>query len=409
MSKRTSSGTSKAKAFTEDGPEGRHPNHPRYQPVARPPNHFVSRLTCRLVSIPKGIGAGRGGSSSASGNGERFVDDQRDISEYINKGNRHVVRPRGIHGGRVRRSNGSGNGDPFVNDLVDIGQDIDEGNKDVVRWRDIHRGRCGSSIAIGEGDRIADDYAEDFEEGIDELYMEYPYRGTCSPTNNFYLQVSSLEVYQHFHTKKGSVSEYITTRNYVYTNNSYAHQSSVASSEVVVNLKQQLEDQEKASHELERVAKERQDAPEEWEREAEQRVKVSPVDINPINSSAYEEGGTTVVGCENDASIQKSNGLATLEKEMETRDCYKVSIDTSLVDAACIPDVGNNGFKIVKDEVGVFFAWQKDQVVFDPKATPPSTIQMNVENKTAPKLHTKRKNFYVSSDAMQRQAKKKSL
>ncbi|GKD71907.1 hypothetical protein Tco_1325997 [Tanacetum coccineum] len=249
MSKRTSSGTSKAKAFTEDGPEGRHPNHPRYQPVARPPNHFVSRLTCRLVSIPKGIGAGRGGSSSASGNGERFVDDQRDISEYINKGNRHVVRPRGIYGGRVRRSNGSGNGDPFVNDLVDIGQDIDEGNKDVVRWRDIHRGRCGSSIAIGEGDRIANDYVEDVEEGIDELYMEYPYRGTCSPTNNFYLQ------------------------NSVYTNNSYAHQSSVASSEVVVNLKQQLEDQEKASHELERAAKEQQDAPEEWEREAEQRVK----------------------------------------------------------------------------------------------------------------------------------------
>ncbi|GJR26010.1 hypothetical protein Tco_1102242 [Tanacetum coccineum] len=125
--------------------------------------------------------------------------------------------------------------------------------------------------------------------------------------------------------------------------------------------------------------------------------------------SADEEGGTTVVGCENDASIQKSNGLATLEKEMETRtdgkqmlhnkqppkDCYKVSIDTSLVDAACIPDVGNNGFKTVKDAVGGFFcmakgssgfrskgyikcqnsmdavggffAWPKDQVVFDPK------------------------------------------
>ncbi|GJR80459.1 transposase, Ptta/En/Spm, transposase, Tnp1/En/Spm-like protein [Tanacetum coccineum] len=46
---------------------------------------------------------------------------------------------------------------------------------------------------------------------------------------------------------------------------------------------------------------------------------VSPVDINPINSSTDEEGGTTVFGCENDASIQKSNGLATLEKEMKTR------------------------------------------------------------------------------------------
>ncbi|GJX93330.1 retrovirus-related pol polyprotein from transposon TNT 1-94 [Tanacetum coccineum] len=62
-----------------------------------------------------------------------------------------------------------------------------------------------------------------------------------------------------------------------------------------------------------------------------------------------------------------------------------------------------------KDAVGGFFAWPKDQVVFDPKATPPSTIQMNVENKTAPNLHSKRKNVYVSSDAMQRQAKKKSL
>ncbi|GJX26290.1 hypothetical protein Tco_0232586 [Tanacetum coccineum] len=251
---------------------------------ARPSNHFVSRPTCHLVSIPKGVGAGRGGSSSASGNGDWFVDDQRDISEYINKGNRHVVRPRGIHGGRIGRSNGSGNGDPFANDLVDIGQDIDEGNKDAVRWRGIHRGRCGSSSAIGEGDRIADDYVEDVEEGIDEIYMEYPYRGTCSPTNNFYLQVSSLEVYQCFHTKKGSVSEYITTGNSVYTNNSYAHQSSVASSEVVVNLKQQLEDQENVSHELEIAAKERQDAPDEWEREAEQRVKVLKEQVKEISN-----------------------------------------------------------------------------------------------------------------------------
>ncbi|GKB03831.1 hypothetical protein Tco_0831974, partial [Tanacetum coccineum] len=49
---------------------------------------------------------------------------------------------------------------------------------------------------------------------------------------------------------------------------------------------------------------------------------VSPVDISPIDSSADEEGGTplSVVGCENDASIQKSNRLATSEKEMETRE-----------------------------------------------------------------------------------------
>ncbi|GJV38646.1 reverse transcriptase domain-containing protein [Tanacetum coccineum] len=177
---------------------------------------------------------------------------------------------------------------------------------------------------------------------------------------------------------------------------------------------------------------------------------VSSVDINPINSSTDEEGETTVFRCENDAIIQKSNGLATLEKEMETRVSSKTSPcktvksirskkrtrslrkDSSrqasqlqenvspllaikcklwhlkkstiiaLVDAACIPDVGNNGFKTVKDAVGGFFAWPKDLVVFDPKETPPSTIQMNAENKTAPKLQTKCKNIYVSSDALQR-------
>ncbi|GJX97561.1 hypothetical protein Tco_0353359 [Tanacetum coccineum] len=156
------------------------------------------------------------------------------------------------------------------------------------------------------------------------------------------------------------------------------------------------------------------------------------VNINPIDSNAYEEGQTplSVVGCENDAGIQKSNGLETSEKERETRetvnsvgskkttkslrkesshqdfqslenvsplqvlpqaikyklwhlkkttiialgtiyktdekqmlhnkelpkDYYKVLVDKSLVDAACIPDVGNNGFKTVNDAVGGFFA-----------------------------------------------------
>nr|GEW32962.1 hypothetical protein [Tanacetum cinerariifolium] len=106
-------------------------------------------------------------------------------------------------------------------------------------------------------------------------------------------------------------------------------------------------------------------------------------------------------------TVYKIDGKQILHNKELPKDCYKVSIDTSLVDASCIPDVGNNGFKGVKDSIGSFFAWPKDQVVFDPKATPPSTIQMNVENKTAPKLQTKRKNVYVSSDARQRKAKKK--
>ncbi|GJX61401.1 hypothetical protein Tco_0294301 [Tanacetum coccineum] len=58
-------------------------------------DRFVGRPTCRLVSRPKGVCAGRGGSSSASGNGDRFTDDQGDIGEYTDEGNRHVVRPRG--------------------------------------------------------------------------------------------------------------------------------------------------------------------------------------------------------------------------------------------------------------------------------------------------------------------------
>nr|GEU88385.1 reverse transcriptase domain-containing protein [Tanacetum cinerariifolium] len=110
---------------------------------------------------------------------------------------------------------------------------------------------------------------------------------------------------------------------------------------------------------------------------------VSSVDINPVDNNADEVDKTplSVVGCENDASIQKSNGLATSEKEIETstngkqmlhnkelpEDCYKVSVGKSLVDAACIPNVGNNGFKTVKDAVGGFFAWTKNQVVLDPK------------------------------------------
>ncbi|GJY95320.1 hypothetical protein Tco_0511681 [Tanacetum coccineum] len=126
---------------------------------------------------------------------------------------------------------------------------------------------------------------------------------------------------------------------------------------------------------------------------------VFSVDINPIDSSADKEGGTP---------LSVTDGKQMLHNKELPKDCYKVSVDKSLVDAACIPDVGNNGFKTVKDAVGGFFAWPKDLVVFDPKATPPSTIQMIGENKTAPKLQSKRKNVYVSRDTMQKQARMKS-
>ncbi|GJR50683.1 hypothetical protein Tco_1401204 [Tanacetum coccineum] len=68
---------------------------------------------------------------------------------------------------------------------------------------------------------------------------------------------------------------------------------------------------------------------------------VSLVDINPINSSAGDEGKTTIFGCENDASIQKSNGLATLEKEMKTRSAKKQqSVAMSSAEAEYVAVVG---------------------------------------------------------------------
>ncbi|GJY91885.1 hypothetical protein Tco_0507667 [Tanacetum coccineum] len=108
---------------------------------------------------------------------------------------------------------------------------------------------------------------------------------------------------------------------------------------------------------------------------------VSPVDINPINSSADEWAEQLFLDVRMTRAFRSLRDLQLWKRKwkqglMENkcfitknsqRIVYKVSIDTSLVDAACIPDVGNNSFKTVKDAVGGFFAWPKDQVVFDPK------------------------------------------
>nr|GEY14422.1 hypothetical protein [Tanacetum cinerariifolium] len=64
-------------------------------------------------------------------------------------------------------------------------------------------------------------------------------------------------------------------------------------------------------------------------------------------------------------TVYKSDGKQMLHNQALPNDCYKVSIDSSLVDAACTLDVGNNGLKTVKDGVGGFFAWPKNQVVLD--------------------------------------------
>ncbi|GJV82403.1 hypothetical protein Tco_1522301 [Tanacetum coccineum] len=71
-----------------------------------------------------------------------------------------------------------------------------------------------------------------------------------------------------------------------------------------------------------------------------------------------------------------SDGKIMLHNKALPKDCYKVSIDKSLVDATFIPDVGSNGCTTVLDAVGGFVSWPKNQVVLDPKATPPCPLQM---------------------------------
>ncbi|GJT06875.1 hypothetical protein Tco_0841337 [Tanacetum coccineum] len=187
---------------------------------------------------------------------------------------------------------------------------------------------------------------------------------------------------------------------------------------------------------------------------------VSLVDIHPVNSSADEEGGTTVVGCDqNDASIRKemqkretvksvgakkmtrsiqkdsssqdsqskenvsvlpqkstiivegtiykSDGKIMLHNKSLPKDCYKVSIDKSLVDAAFIPDVGNNGCTTVLVAVVVVVAMAKESscLVSKGQKHQPSTIQMiTVRTINCNESTNDCNNISVSSDAMTKEA-----
>nr|GEX99714.1 hypothetical protein [Tanacetum cinerariifolium] len=98
--------------------------------------------------------------------------------------------------------------------------------------------------------------------------------------------------------------------------------------------------------------------------------EVTPMAINNIDSSAYEafkcklwhlkKSNLVALG-----TIYKSDGKQMLHNQSLPNDCYKVSIYSSLVDATCIPNVENNGLKTVKDGVGGFFTWLKNQAVLD--------------------------------------------
>nr|GEW71274.1 hypothetical protein [Tanacetum cinerariifolium] len=52
-------------------------------------------------------------------------------------------------------------------------------------------------------------------------------------------------------------------------------------------------------------------------------------------------------------TVYKSDGKQMLYNQALPNDYYKVSVDSSLVDAACIPDIGNNGLKTVKHSIGL--------------------------------------------------------
>ncbi|GJX74080.1 hypothetical protein Tco_0312675 [Tanacetum coccineum] len=78
-----------------------------------------------------------------------------------------------------------------------------------------------------------------------------------------------------------------------------------------------------------------------------------------------------------EGTVYKSDGNIMLHNKALPKDCYKVSIDKSLVDAAFISDVGRNGCTTVLEAVGGFVAWPKNKVVLDPKAEhTKSPIQM---------------------------------
>ncbi|GJT41925.1 retrovirus-related pol polyprotein from transposon TNT 1-94 [Tanacetum coccineum] len=90
-------------------------------------------------------------------------------------------------------------------------------------------------------------------------------------------------------------------------------------------------------------------------------LDVSPVEIHPINSSADEEGGTTVVGCDqNDASIRK---------EMQKRETVK-SVGAKKTTRSIRKDSSSQDSQS-KENVSVL-PQATESSFMDPKATPPT-------------------------------------
>ncbi|GKB26554.1 hypothetical protein Tco_0865955 [Tanacetum coccineum] len=128
--------------------------------------------------------------------------------------------------------------------------------------------------------------------------------------------------------------------------------------------------------------------------------------VTPMGAYEVDRTQSSVVVRDKDARFKKKSNGHEPVKTVGPKKMPKSRM--KLVDAAYIPDVGNNGLKIVNDDVGGFFAWPKNQVVLERSltyiVTPPTTIQKISDYNSAPKLQSKRKS-YVSRETMQRQAR----
>ncbi|GKA38406.1 transposase, Ptta/En/Spm, transposase, Tnp1/En/Spm-like protein [Tanacetum coccineum] len=92
--------------------------------------------------------------------------------------------------------------------------------------------------------------------------------------------------------------------------------------------------------------------------DSQSQENVSPILVLPqaIKCKLWHLKKSTVIAL---GTIYKTDGKQMLRNKELPKDCYKVSVDKSLVDAACILNVGNNGYKIVKDAVGGFLHGQR--------------------------------------------------
>ncbi|PWA54930.1 hypothetical protein CTI12_AA430850 [Artemisia annua] len=202
MSKRTSPGNVKGEDSTGDGPEDRPSNRPRYQPIG--------------ASLGRG---GRGGSSSASGNGDPFADDRGNIWEYLDNGIRTSSRP-GVRGDSIRATRegdarADNHGEYLEVRMLDMESwqhrrgsniaDMPHPQSSLKSWSDIIDREWQRKLKAGRENRLtlADGQVTKHTCGsiwIDQHRLRMKRGGP----------VSSHEVYQRSHTKRDLVSEYIS-------------------------------------------------------------------------------------------------------------------------------------------------------------------------------------------------------